>query len=97
MSEKEIEMMMRKEIGQQEGKFLKLVSPGNDGVPDRIAIFPGGEIWFVELKTKDGHVKPIQTKWQNILSRLGCRARIIKGEDQAREWLDKHREWFYGV
>ena len=32
----------------------KFVSPGNDGVPDRIVITPGGRVIFVELKTERG-------------------------------------------
>lgn len=97
MSEKDIEQMMRREVENQRGKFLKFVSPGNDGVPDRIAIFPGGEIWFIELKADNGRIKPIQEKWQAILKGMDCHAAIIQGEKQAREWLAKHRWWFYGV
>ena len=97
MSEKEIEQMMRKEVEAQKGKFLKWVSPGNDGVPDRIAIFPGGEVWFIELKADKGTVAPIQERWKNELKGLGCNAIIIRGEAQARDFLERHRWWFYGI
>lgn len=38
----------------------KFVSPGNDGVPDRIVVTPGGRVIFVELKTERGDLEPIQ-------------------------------------
>lgn len=38
----------------------KFVSPGNDGVPDRIVVTPGGRVIFVELKTERGKLEPIQ-------------------------------------
>lgn len=97
MDEKEIEEMMRKAVEKQKGKFLKFVSPGNSGVPDRVAIFPGGEIWFVELKKDGGVARPLQKKWQKILKGLGCHAAIIEGKAEAKEWIEKHRWWFYGI
>ena len=95
--EKDIEIMMRKNVERQGGKFLKFISPGNGGVPDRIAIFPGGEIWFVELKTEHGQIRPLQRKWKSILEKLGCNSVIIRGNDEARAWLDDHRRLANGI
>ena len=53
----------------------KFVSPGNDGVPDRIVVMPGGRVIFVELKTERGKLEPIQ-KFQCL--RLACE---IAGDD----------------
>lgn len=92
--EKDIEKMMRKKIEQMGGQFLKFTSPGNNGVPDRIAILPGGRIWFVELKDDGGQVRKIQERWKRELCDLGCRAVIIEGEQQAKEWLaEREAEW----
>lgn len=92
--EKDIESMMRKKIESIGGQFLKFVSPGNSGVPDRIAIFPGGRIWFVELKDDGKKPRKLQEKWKKTLIGLGCRSVIIVGEEQAREWLaERETEW----
>jgi len=56
------------------GKAYKFTCPGQTGAPDRICIFPGGIIIFVELKRpgrKDGR-SPRQIKFQNMLAALGC-------------------------
>lgn len=77
---------MRKQVEKMGGMFLKWVSPGNDGVPDRIAIFPNGSIWFVELKADSGRVAPLQEYWQRQLAKMNCNAVIIRGKDEAITW-----------
>ena len=84
--ERQIENGMRINIEKMGGKFLKWVSPGNDGVPDRIAIFPNGSIWFVELKAENGRVAPLQEYWKKELTKLNCNAVIIRGKDEAIRW-----------
>ena len=41
MREKDIEKILVAEVRKLGGRAYKWVSPGNDGVPDRIVIFPG--------------------------------------------------------
>ena len=60
MREREIEAWIRGEVEKLGGLWLKFVSPGNDGVPDRVAIFPDGRTVFVELKTAMGHLSRVQ-------------------------------------
>lgn len=83
--EKDIERYMRKEIEKMGGMFLKWVSPGNDGVPDRIVILPGGEIVFIELKDDGGKVSQLQEWWIVRLRESGCFARVVRGMDEARD------------
>lgn len=67
------------------GLFIKLTSPGNDGVPDRIAVLPGGEIIFIELKTEGGRLSRLQEWWIIRLRNRGCYARAVRGMEEARE------------
>lgn len=60
MREREIEAWIKGEVEKLGGLWLKFVSPGNDGVPDRVAIFPDGRTVFVELKTAMGHLSRVQ-------------------------------------
>lgn len=45
-----IEKALVKEAKSRGGMAVKFVSPGFDGVPDRLVLLPGGKCAFVELK-----------------------------------------------
>lgn len=68
--------------------FLKWVCPGNDGVPDRILIMPGGAICFVEVKTEAGHMTGLQAFWQKKLRGIGCGAVTVYGMTGAKEFIE---------
>ena len=83
--EREIEAYMRKAVEDLGGVFFKFVSPGNDGVPDRIAVLPGGSVIFIELKDDHGKVSQLQ-EWQiGRLLKRGCVARVVRGMKEAQE------------
>lgn len=85
--ERDIEKWLRENIQQLGGVAMKFTSPGNDGVPDRIAILPGGQVWFIELK-KDGEVPTKIQEWQiERLRKLGCNVAVIAGMKEARAWI----------
>lgn len=69
--EREIEASLKANIEAEGGLFLKWVSPGNNGVPDRILIY-NGRVIFVELKTKPGKLSPIQVHQQERLRKAGA-------------------------
>lgn len=50
MREKDIERKFVAEVKKRGGICPKWVSPGFDGMPDRIALLPGGKSGFVEAK-----------------------------------------------
>lgn len=54
--EKDIEAYLGKQVKTLGGLSLKWLSPGLDGVPDRIILLPGGRVIFAE--TKDTGKKP---------------------------------------
>lgn len=73
MREAQLEQKMKIEVEARGGMFLKWVSPGFTGVPDRIALLPGGRIIFVEVKRageKDGR-SPRQRRVAFQLKGLG--------------------------
>lgn len=84
--ERDIESGLRRSVERMGGKFMKFTSPGNDGVPDRIAVLPGGRVWFVELKREGEKPTAIQ-KWQmEQLRKLGCNVALITGRQEAIDW-----------
>lgn len=87
MLEKDIESWLNKQVNRLGGISFKFVSPNNPGVPDRIYIFPEGKVFFVELKTEFGRLSNIQ-KWQRErLQKMGCRFYLVKGKDQAKQFV----------
>lgn len=85
--ERDIESGLRRQVEKMGGKFMKFTSPGNDGVPDRIAILPDGRVWFVELK-REGEKPTAVQNWQlEQLRKLGCNVAVIAGMKEARAWI----------
>ena len=79
MTESELEKILVNEVRKEGGRAYKWVSPGNDGVPDRIVFFPGGEVYFVELKTEKGRVSAQQKIQMRRLEDLGQDATVVRG------------------
>ena len=81
MLEKEIEKILVTEVKKLGGRAYKWVSPGNDGVPDRIVVFPNRTPIFVELKTDNGKLSALQKVQIDRLKSLGQHVKVVKGID----------------
>lgn len=87
MREREIEKSLVRSVQRMEGICPKWVSPGLDGVPDRIVLFPGGRIGFVELKAPGKKMRPLQKKRKEKLESLGFLVFCIDEVEQIEEVL----------
>ncbi len=81
MRESEIEKILVREVKKLGGRAYKWVSPGNDGVPDRIVVFPKRAPVFVELKTATGKLSALQQVQCGRLMALGQTVRVVRGID----------------
>lgn len=77
MLEKKIENRLKQSVKNMGGLALKFVSPGMAGVPDRIVLFPGGRIVFVELKAPGKKMRPLQIKRKQQFEALGFKVYCI--------------------
>lgn len=76
--EKRIEKELKNRVEKANGKCIKFISQGNNGMPDRIVLFPGGEIIFVETKRPKGGVLSEVQKYQHKLLRdLGQKVIVV--------------------
>lgn len=91
MRERDIEKWLRRQVESLGGLAFKFTSPGNDGVPDRLAVLPGGLIYFIELKTDRGRLSPLQVWQQGRLDALGCQVWTIRGMDEAAAFIEEAR------
>ena len=78
MYESAVERKIIDRVKAAGGVCLKWVSPGFSGVPDRIAILPGGRILFIEVKRPHGVDGKRQPRVHALLRSLG--AVVIRAE-----------------
>ena len=91
MLEKEIESLLYRKAKHMGGMAMKFVSPGMSGVPDRIVLFPGGHIAFVELKAPGKHMRPLQLRRKRQLETFGFSVYCIDRPEQIGGVLDEIR------
>ena len=89
MREKKIEQKLSLMVKKRGGICPKWVSPGFDGVPDRIVLLPVGRIAFVEVKAPGKKPRPLQIARHKLLRRLGFKVYILDGEEQIGGILDE--------
>lgn len=87
MIESSIEQSLRIRLKKAGCLFYKFVSPGNAGVPDRICITPTGLVIFVELKTKDGRLRPEQKVQLKRLESHHARTFVVHGPEDAAAFI----------
>ena len=81
MRESAVEAYLRDKVKQAGGKAYKWVSPGNVGVPDRIVLFPGGRVFFIELKAPGKKPTMLQTRQMEKLRDMGFVAGVIDSKE----------------
>lgn len=82
MREKVIEQKLVTAVKNMSGICPKFVSPGFDGMPDRIVLLPGGHIGFVEVKSMGCKPHPLQLARHGLLRRLGFKVFVLDDEQQ---------------
>lgn len=85
--EKDLEAKVGRWVKSRGGLWLKWVSPGFTGVPDRILIAQGGKVVFVEMKQESGRLMKRQVWVGALLKRMGCVVYQVFNEEQARQML----------
>ena len=85
MREREIERRLKNEVEKAGGLCLKFTSPGFDGVPDRIVLFPEGKITFIELKAPGEKPRPLQTARIEKLRDYGFRVEVLDSKEEIGE------------
>ena len=89
LRESVIERNLVTEVKKRGGLAVKFVSPGLDGVPDRLVLFPGGKMAFVELKAPGKNMRPIQEKRARQLTALGFRVYCVDNKEMIGGVLDE--------
>ena len=89
MREKELERKLVQAVKAMGGIAPKFVSPGFDGMPDRIVLLPNGKIGFVEVKRFGEKPSPLQESRQGMLRRLRFRVYVLEDTAQIGEIINE--------
>lgn len=89
MKEKDVERRLVDAVKRRGGICPKWVSPGFDGVPDRLVFLPGRHFGLVEVKALGKKPRPLQVSVHRILERLGFRTYVLDGTEQIKAILDE--------
>lgn len=94
-SEKDVERRLVELVKINNGMCIKLLCDQLMGLPDRMCLFPGHKIIFVELKTTGRKPKRIQVYIHNKLRALGFRVEVIdtiKGVEDLIKEIENERK-----
>lgn len=86
--ENKVEKYLDEEVKKLGGITRKWVSPGCDGVPDRIVIVDG-IIEFVEAKTVEGKLSVRQTREIDELTCNGAKCHVVYGHTGVDAYINR--------
>ena len=89
MREKNTEQKLVSTIKSMGGIAPKFVSPGYDGMPDRIVLLPGGHMAFVEVKVPGEKPRALQLTRHELLRGLGFKVYVLDDAEQIGGILDE--------
>ncbi len=89
MREKDIEQKLIQAVKDRCGFAVKLTSPSLNGLPDRLLLFDGGRIGFVELKASGKKPRPLQVKRIKQLQALGFKVFVVDNVTQIGDIIDE--------
>ena len=82
MREKVIERELVRGVKAVGGMCPKLISPGTDGMPDRMVLLPEARIRFVEVKAPGQKPRPLQERRHAQLRDLGFMVFVLDDPEQ---------------
>ena len=89
MREKMIEQKLVKAVKAAGGLCPKFVSPGMDGMPDRLVLLPGARFAFVEVKAPGKKPRPLQLHRHEQLRKLGFRVYMLNSIEEVGKIINE--------
>lgn len=91
MQESTIEKYLVNQAKAAGGWAVKLISPNASGMPDRLMLFPKGQIAFVEVKCSGGKPRALQAAVHRKLKALGFSVEVIDSKAKADALIARYR------
>lgn len=90
MIEKDVEKYLCKKVKTElKGWALKWLSPGLNGVPDRIVLIPFGRIYFVETKAPGKKLRKLQRWVRERIRALGFVVLRLDSKEAVDEFVEE--------
>ena len=89
MREKQVEQKLVQAVKARGGICPKFVSPGFDGMPDRIVLLPGRHFGFVEVKAPGEVPRPLQVSRHRLMKKLGFQVYVLDDPEKIGGILDE--------
>ena len=90
MREREVERVLCTQVRKAGGLCLKFVSPGWNGAPDRVCLFPGGRMVFVEVKAPGQRARPLQEARHRQLKKLGFVVQVLDNTEDIATFIERY-------
>jgi hypothetical protein len=87
--EKAIEKRLVEAVRNNNGMCPKFVSPGLDGMPDRLVLLPNGKVGFVEVKRKGEQPRALQVRRAEQLRALGFQVFMLDDAAQIGDVINE--------
>lgn len=91
MREKMTEQKLVRAAKAAGGIAMKFISPGCDGMPDRLVLLPGAKMAFAEVKSMGCKPRPLQHRRHEMLREMGFMVYVLDDERQIGGILDEIR------
>ena len=88
MLEQEIEQQLVRAVRQMGGRAVKFMSPGFDGMPDRLVLLPGGKCGFVEVKAPGKKPRALKRVRIEMLKAWGFKVYVLDAIGQIEEIIN---------
>ena len=89
MREKQVEQKLVRAVKARGGICPKFVSPGFDGMPDRIVLLPGSHFGFVEVKAPGEVPSPLQISRHRLMKKMGFQVYVLDDPEKIGGILDE--------
>ena len=81
MTEQQIQTQRIKDLESQGYYVIKLISTNKNGIPDLLALPPGADVLFSEVKKPGKNPSPLQEYRIKELESYGFRTEVYRGRD----------------
>jgi hypothetical protein len=89
MRERDVERYLCRKVEELGGWAIKLTSPAQTGLPDRLVVWRDGTVWFVEVKAPGKALRPQQRAVMRRLETILNQVCAVVDSIEAVDWLLK--------